>query len=166
MKYQYETPDGTRHHLELLPQPDGSYQAIVGERSYQLQVERYADGQLYLILNGRRIVLPAAAQNSYRYLAYQGQVYQLEKSTRSAARGAAHSHSGDLSASMPGQVIAVQVVEGEHVEKGQTLLLLEAMKMEMRIKAPIAGVVKKLLCAPGDNVERGQRLIEVEAAPG
>jgi biotin carboxyl carrier protein len=62
---------------------------------------------------------------------------------------------------MPAQVRAVQVEEGEKVEKGQTLLLLEAMKMEIRIKAPASGSVKRLLVEAGQTVEKDQLLAEV-----
>jgi biotin carboxyl carrier protein len=62
---------------------------------------------------------------------------------------------------MPAQVRAVQVAEGEQVEKGQTLLLLEAMKMEIRVRAPGAGRVARLLVSPGQAVEKEQVLVEV-----
>jgi biotin carboxyl carrier protein len=62
---------------------------------------------------------------------------------------------------MPAQVRAVQVSEGDSVEAGQTLLLLEAMKMEIRVQAPHAGRVARLLARPGDTVERDQVLVEM-----
>ena len=65
---------------------------------------------------------------------------------------------------MPGQVRALNVSEGDAVTKGQTLLVLEAMKMEIRIHAPQDGVVKKLFVKQGQTVEREQILIEVEEA--
>jgi biotin carboxyl carrier protein len=63
---------------------------------------------------------------------------------------------------MPGQVVNVLVSEGDSVERGQTLLVLEAMKMEIRVAAPAAGRVKRLLTEKGQIVERGQRLAEIE----
>jgi biotin carboxyl carrier protein len=59
---------------------------------------------------------------------------------------------------MPAQVRSVEVYEGEQVEKGQVLLLLEAMKMEIRIQAPRAGKVVKLSVGEGQPVERDQVL--------
>lgn len=53
--------------------------------------------------------------------------------------------------------------EGATVAKGDTLCIIEAMKMMNRIEAPVAGVVKKILAADGDPVEFGQRLIVIEA---
>jgi len=63
---------------------------------------------------------------------------------------------------MPGQVRAVNVAAGDAVTKGQTLMLLEAMKMEIRIQTPQGGTVKALHVRQGQTVERGQLLIEVE----
>ncbi|MBC7812830.1 MAG: acetyl-CoA carboxylase biotin carboxyl carrier protein subunit, partial [Burkholderiales bacterium] len=79
---------------------------------------------------------------------------------RSRPRGRS-SAGGDLTAQMPGLVREVLVSEGDTVERGQTLLILEAMKMEIRVSAPTDGVVKRLLVAVGDVVERGQRLAEL-----
>jgi 3-methylcrotonyl-CoA carboxylase alpha subunit len=63
---------------------------------------------------------------------------------------------------MPGQIRALNVSEAEAVTKGQTLLVLEAMKMEIRVQAPRDGVVKKLFVEQGQTVEREQVLIEIE----
>ena len=65
---------------------------------------------------------------------------------------------------MPGQVRQVRVAEGDRVERGQTLIVLEAMKMEIRVPATHAGRVARLLVQEGQVVERGQPLIDV--APG
>jgi len=66
-----------------------------------------------------------------------------------------------LEAAMPGQVRAVLVNDGDSVEKGQALALLEAMKMEIRVAAPHAGRVVKVFIAAGQVVERGQMLFEI-----
>jgi biotin carboxyl carrier protein len=63
---------------------------------------------------------------------------------------------------MPGQVRALNVSEGDAVTKGQTLLVLEAMKMEIRVQAPRDGSVKKLFVKQGQTVEREQVLIEID----
>jgi len=76
--------------------------------------------------------------------------------------GAKHDHSGELTAPMPGQVRAINVNEGDAVVKGQTLAVLEAMKMEIRIQSPGDGIVKKIHIQQGQIVEREQMLITVE----
>ncbi len=63
---------------------------------------------------------------------------------------------------MPGTVVKVRVREGETVDAGQPLLVLEAMKMEHTIVAPHGGTVTRLYCAAGDSVPAGAILAEVE----
>jgi len=70
--------------------------------------------------------------------------------------------SGSLIAPMPGRVIAISVAVGDAVDGGQTLAVLEAMKMEHAIGAPHAGVVKRVDVAIGQQVTRGERLLELE----
>lgn len=79
----------------------------------------------------------------------------------SASRGAGHD---SLEAAMPAQVRAVLVKEGDSVDMGQTLALLEAMKMEIRVSAPHAGKVAKVLIVEGQVVERGQQLFDLSRA--
>jgi biotin carboxyl carrier protein len=64
---------------------------------------------------------------------------------------------------MPGQVRAVNVEAGSSVEAGQVLIILEAMKMEHRIKAPYAGIVKVVNCRVGTSVQADAVLLELEA---
>jgi biotin carboxyl carrier protein len=63
---------------------------------------------------------------------------------------------------MPGKVIEVLVAEGDSVEKGQGLVIVEAMKMENEVRSPIAGEVKEIKVKPGDTVEGGAVLVIVE----
>jgi biotin carboxyl carrier protein len=86
----------------------------------------------------------------------------LTKASGAKRRGAGHDHGSGLVAPMPGLVRSVNIEEGEAVMKGHTLLVLEAMKMEIRIQAPRDGLVKKLLVKQGQTVEREQILIEIE----
>ncbi|MBK8047020.1 MAG: acetyl-CoA carboxylase biotin carboxyl carrier protein subunit [Anaerolineales bacterium] len=62
---------------------------------------------------------------------------------------------------MPGRVLDVLVAAGDRVKKGDTLVLLEAMKMELRITAPHDGSVTRALVQPGQVVERNQILVEL-----
>jgi 3-methylcrotonyl-CoA carboxylase alpha subunit len=62
-------------------------------------------------------------------------------------------HDGDIVAPMPGKVIAVDVAEGQHVEAGQRLIVLEAMKMEHALTAPFAGTVANLVAREGSQVQ-------------
>lgn len=65
-------------------------------------------------------------------------------------------------APMPGKVVRLLVTEGSTVEAGQSVIVIEAMKMQNELKAPKSGVLKKIKIAEGAAVEAGQALAEVE----
>jgi acetyl-CoA carboxylase biotin carboxylase subunit len=77
---------------------------------------------------------------------------------RRRARGAL-----DTSAPMPATVVKVLAEPGTRVRKGDTLIMLEAMKMELAVKAPRDGVVRAVKCQPGELVQPGVNLVELEA---
>ncbi len=84
-------------------------------------------------------------------------------SVEAALRHATQTHDAAqaLGAAMPGTVLAVRVAEGETVEAGQVLLILEAMKMENAVTSPARAVVRRVLVSAGQQVQRGEPLIEL-----
>ena len=120
-------------------------------------------GKLDLLIDGKRVTAYVSSENAKRWVTIHGQTFILTKSSGARqSRHGGHHPAGELTAPMPGQVRAVNVSEGEAVTKGQTLLVLEAMKMEIRIQSLQAGVVKKLFVKQGQTVEREQILIDIE----
>jgi 2-oxoglutarate carboxylase large subunit len=73
---------------------------------------------------------------------------------------------GDATAPMPGRVVRILVEEGQPVQEGQTVAIVEAMKMENEIHAPITGVVKKIFAKPGDNVTPEDAILRIEPVKG
>jgi propionyl-CoA carboxylase alpha chain len=71
---------------------------------------------------------------------------------------------GSLTAPMPGTIVRIAVSEGDHVEAGQVLLVMEAMKMEHQIIAASAGVVAKVAVEVGNAVDADAVLVVIEAA--
>ena len=147
--------------VEITPQGK-SYRATVGDKTVDVEIIRAQDGQLELLIDGERVMAYVSADGAKRWVTVNGQTLMLTKSTSAQRRGSSHDHGAGLVAPMPGLVRSVNVAEDEAVSKGQTLLVLEAMKMEIRIQAPRDGSVKKLLVQPGQTVEREQVLIEIE----
>ena len=70
---------------------------------------------------------------------------------------------GRLTAPMPGKIVSFAVKVGDKVEAGQSLAVMEAMKMEHTMAAPADGVVEELLYAPGDQVAEGTELLKIAA---
>jgi pyruvate carboxylase subunit B len=74
----------------------------------------------------------------------------------------AEGSAGILNAPMPGKILELLVKEGDEVEQGDPVIILEAMKMENELKAPSKGVVIKVDVNTNDNVEKNQSLLEIE----
>lgn len=91
---------------------------------------------------------------------WNGSVEELSAAS-SAAQGPTEA---DFTAQFPGKVRKISVKEGQKVEAGDLLILMEAMKMEFPIKAPSAGVVKRFLVQEGASVSPGTRLLDWEGA--
>ncbi len=160
MHYRYQSGDQV-FEIDLSREGD-SYQARVDGQIYACEVLDSQPGMISLRFAGRPLTLYWAADGGDRWLSLDGCTYHLERPTPRAARREGEAGGGQaVRAPMPAQVRAVQVGEGDAVEKGQTLLLLEAMKMEIRVKAPIAGQVARLLVSAGQTVDKDQLLAEI-----
>ena len=148
--------------IELNPSGDG-YLAAFNGRTVSVQIVRVdvQSGRMDLLVDGKRMTAHISSDLAKRWVTIDGQTQMLTK-TSGAKQGVRHEHAGGLTAPMPGQVRSVSVGVGDVVKKGQTLLTLEAMKMEIRIQALKDGTVKILHVAQGQTVEREQILIEME----
>lgn len=69
---------------------------------------------------------------------------------------------GEITAPMPAVMVDLLVIEGDAIQAGQTVLILEAMKMQMKISSPVNGVVNRVLKSPGQRVEKGEVLLKIE----
>ena len=95
-----------------------------------------------------------------------GEQHRLTRPAPPGVEGAASgTGAAGLASPMPGTVVRVLVAEGDEVEEGQLLLVLEAMKMEQPFTAPHAGRVSSLPFGEGSLVPGGAELVELEEAP-
>lgn len=159
MKSHFEH-DGEIFTLDVTPLAEG-YQVQLGDRTASVRFVRGADGQVTFILDGHKVEAHISTDGKRRWVSFGGKTLVFEKTSGERRGGASGYSSGRLTAPMPGQVQTVNVAVGEVVTKGQTLLVLEAMKMEIRVQAPADGVVERLAVEQGETVEREQVLIEI-----
>lgn len=158
---------GEKEYTVAIEREGEGYRATVGGRTYRVEDLRAASGSVTFRLDGRPVVAHVVADGSRQWVAAAGQTAALASPSPAARRRGAGGASGDqLSAVMPGLIRSVPVADGQTVEKGQTLVVLEAMKMEIRVTAPHAGRVRKVLVREGQVVEREQLLVEVAPADG
>jgi biotin carboxyl carrier protein len=130
----------------------GRYSLLLGNRSYEVVVRRLEPddegGQRYEVLLG-------------------GQPYEVRlederaRALASLAGGAHESGESTIKAPMPGLVVNLPVVAGDLVQRGQTVAVLEVMKMENDLTAPRSGVVKEVKVARGQAVNQGQALLVI-----
>ena len=117
----------------------------------------------YLVTDGdRRWRVAVAGNREATWVFVDGHVARIEAgspSTRGRVKGR-----GDagVMAPMPATVIAINTAPGQSVKEGDTLIVLEAMKMELPIKSPRGGIVKAVRCLKGELVQPGVNLIELE----
>lgn len=101
----------------------------------------------------------------------EGQTFTIEVPNAQAAPrarrggGGKKKKSGTVSANIPGKVVTVEVKEGDIVKEGQVILILEAMKMQNEIQAPVNGTVINVACEEGQAIEANVPLVVIEPEP-
>ncbi len=147
MKFSYrlQAEDTTAIEIDIVPLEgdDRRYRITVGEQIFELPAR----------LLQRAAFLQEAGDIVLQYEGREYRLYDATQRRRTIAPAA-----GDLRAPMAGKIIQVLVEDGAAVKAGDTLIILEAMKMEQQITAPHDGVVDRILCREGDQVSAGTEL--------
>jgi acetyl/propionyl-CoA carboxylase alpha subunit len=114
--------------------------------------------------DGRSEIVYVAGPSDDRWAFWNGQVFHGDFSGRASRepRGARAHSTQSLTAPMPATVLKVQVKPGDTVKKGDIVVVLEAMKMELPIRAPGDGVVATVSCREGELVQADAMLVELE----
>jgi len=169
MKYQIKQAE-FRHSVNIDGKYDFSEESPVGvnKNTYQVRVlETDVNGAMKTVMVNRkifRVSVNRKQDGSPEEVILKGVPYKVDldriESTRYRPPPPPKQIPGNVDASMPGQVITLLVKDGDEVEEGQTILILEAMKMENEILAPKSGKVS-LAVSEGDLVMKGDSLFEV-----
>lgn len=161
MRFRYQAQGET--YEVAIERLESGLQASVNGVAYPVEILDESPGEISLRFDGVPLTLYWATDGVVRWISMHGCTYTLEKPAGRGASAASPAGAGaSVRAPMPAQVRAVEIALGEQVENGQTLMLLEAMKMEIRIQAPARGRVRRLLVEPGDSVEINEILVELE----
>ena len=157
-----------RRVVELDSAADGIVRAVVDGEVVQAEV-RSVDGALLVVTPGRTLeIVPAGRGSSLSLWTSEGELAVEVLDDRQAAARAAGGHrardaEGVLRSPMPGRVVKVLCAPGDHVERGQGLVIVEAMKMENELGAPGTGTIRTVHVEAGKTVESGQVLVELSA---
>jgi biotin carboxyl carrier protein len=141
------------------------YDAVIDGQSLKARLLSFREGSLTLLVNEKPLHVYVAKEGQRTLVSIDGQIYeftQTQERQGKARRREAGRLDPEVRSPMPGKILQVLVKEGTHVEAGQPLVLVEAMKMENSLTAEGAAVVKKVHVSPGDLVDLGQVIIELE----
>jgi 3-methylcrotonyl-CoA carboxylase alpha subunit len=117
----------------------------------------------YRVSDGtRQSIAYAAGPPDARWVFLNGRVYVVNTTRSGGLVRRGHDDDLALASPMPAKVALVNVSPGQQVTRGDVLIMLEAMKMELPIKAPCDGRIKAIACGPGDLVQPGVPLLELE----
>jgi biotin carboxyl carrier protein len=144
-----------------------SYIFREGDLEFEADIQPISPNSLSMIAEGRSHIIHFARERETLHLFHNGRHFTVQEPSSEgsvAAAGGAKSREDMLkvSAPMPGKVIKVSVEEGASVREKQTLVIVEAMKMENEVKADLNCRVKKVCCTAGDLVDVTTVLIELE----
>jgi biotin carboxyl carrier protein len=164
MKYIAEV-DGLEFPVEILD----DHHVRFGDEILEVDLSAVSGEPLYsLIVNGESFEGYVYPDEDFWQVHLLGQFYQIrvederEKRLRTINAGAERAGSEFvLKAPMPGLVVAVPVSEGQTVQKGQVLVILESMKMQNELRAPHAGKVARLRVKNGESVQQKQILLNL-----
>ena len=143
--------DGKPVSLDLSKLSLNRYHLLLNHKSYNLEVVTHnkKSGEITVKVNNRVVKVEVKT-------ALDELLNKMGFSTNNVGR------TKHIAAPMPGLILDVVVSEGDEVEKGDKLLVLEAMKMENIIKSPGSGKIKSIVINKGDSVDSGQKLIHFE----
>jgi len=154
------------HHLTIDLHFDGTTcRALVDGIEHVVTTQQVDATTLALTIDGQQYRVDVARRGHERLLAVDGEVYAFApEAPGSSAHTVTDVAVPEIVAPMPGKVLQVAVHVGDHVIPGDTLLILEAMKMETRLTAEAAAEVAEVRVAAGDMVDGGQVLVVLSYA--
>jgi biotin carboxyl carrier protein len=128
-----------------------TYDFEIDGKEFSVTIEDLGNGELCATVSGTEYVVKLP----------EGSNSPPTPRRRSSGRGSKNK-SGIVSTSIPGKIVTLDVSKGETVKEGQVILILEAMKMQNEVTAPLSGIISEINCSEGDNVEANMALVVIE----
>jgi biotin carboxyl carrier protein len=138
--------NGKVHEIDFLQMEATQYSVIKDNKSLEVVIDDHANGEYEILMAGRM---------------YEAQVLDERALLMLNRKGGMKLDSGEMNSPMPGLIVQVNVVAGQEVTEGQTLVILESMKMQNELKSPLSGVVQQVLVEKGQTVDKGALLLVV-----
>lgn len=165
MKETYRDRDGVAHEVTLEETDRHAARVRTGDFAAGLTAQPLGRGLFRMSDGANTWLVRADRDGPVRHVTILGLgSARLEREAKGGRRR--EKPAGSLASPMPGTVVKVLVREGDAVGKGAELLVVEAMKMEIKIEAPSAGIVRALRKRAGEPCDAGEILVEIGPADG
>jgi biotin carboxyl carrier protein len=158
--------DDTTHQLDVRVD-GGKVLAKVDDREYELEANEVEPGVYLVKNNGRVYEISVSETGGTQEVIVRNSKFAVTIIDPKRLRGsrADHAHSGgqaEIRTAMPGKVVRILASIGQSIEKGSSVVVVEAMKMQNEMKSPIDGVVKEIRVEEGSTVNAGELLVVIE----
>jgi biotin carboxyl carrier protein len=141
--------DDEKHELKIISFKSNTLEFIFDNSYCEIRVLESTSTDLKILLNGNPLTLKKHSKLA-------------EILEKSAGRGGGGSSQNSISSQIPGRVISVSISKGDSVKKGDNIVVLESMKMQVAIKSPRDGVIKELKVKEGQSISRNDVVAVLE----
>ncbi len=141
--------NGKTYHYELIELNDSTYRLLIDQKIYDISSAKIDNNKFNISVEGftfETLVMTTLQERATKVIEQTSSVHKVK----------------EIKAPMPGMILKFKKKDGDKVELGESVLILEAMKMENDIKAPSEGVIKNIFVSEGSAVEKGAKLFSIE----
>jgi 3-methylcrotonyl-CoA carboxylase alpha subunit len=138
---------------------DDKYYVTLNDTTYTLTATELKPGYLKLSLGDKTIKVIISEGHQERYVFLDGHVYHIKRVLHTTKR---HDTRDEIRSPISGKVVKIHIRENTPVQKGDTLMIIEAMKMEYRITAPYTGIITKIYFKENDQIDMGVIPLEIK----
>ncbi len=164
MDFEYSYDDNT-YTVRIDGNSSGEYKAVIADKKYEFNASDISPNEFSILMDKKNTKAYVAESDDTIFVHIGGSIIHLKKSDSDnsgfGGAGGGFGAKDEISTPMPGKVVKILVGEGDRVEAGQSLVIVESMKMENEIKSPTAGEVAAVNFKDGDLVEPGQTIIKL-----
>jgi biotin carboxyl carrier protein len=141
--------NGILHHYELIVLNNSTFRLRIDQKIYDISPLRIDNNRFNISLEG--YTFETAAMTTLQ-----------EKASKVIEQTGAVNRLREIKAPMPGMILKIKKKAGDQIESGESIIILEAMKMENDIKSPSSGVIKNIFVSESSAVEKGAKLFSIE----
>jgi biotin carboxyl carrier protein len=141
--------NGKSHHYEIIKLNNSTYRLRIDEKFYNISSSKMENSCFYISIEG--LIFEPVVMTTLQ-----------EKASKVIEQTSLENKLSEIKSPMPGMILKLKKKPGDKIEKGESVIILEAMKMENDIKAPSSGIIKNMYASEGSAVEKGAKLFSIE----